>query len=62
MAEAMWEGGARRFIHKGTNGRWRDAFAPEDLAAYAARVEREFPPELAAWLENGRLGAGALAN
>ena len=62
MAGMLWDGGARRFLHKGTNGRWREAFAREDLDAYAAKVEREFPPELAAWLEHGRLGAsGALA-
>lgn len=62
MAEMMWEGGSRRFLHKGTNGRWRDAFAPEDLAAYAAKVECEFPPDLAAWLERGRLGERAVAS
>jgi aryl sulfotransferase len=62
MAEMMWEGGSRRFLHKGTNGRWRDALAPEDLAAYEAKVEREFPPELTEWLERGRLGTGAPAS
>ena len=60
MAEVMWEGGARRFLHKGTNGRWRDVFAPEDLKVYAAKVEREFSPDLAHWLEHGRLGAPAV--
>ena len=59
MAELMWEGGARRFLHKGTNGRWREVFAPADLDAYATRVEREFSPELAAWLAHGRLGMPA---
>ena len=58
MAEAMWEGGSGRFLHKGTNGRWRDLFDAEDLAAYDTLVAREFTPGLATWLERGRLGAG----
>jgi aryl sulfotransferase len=48
--------GSDRFFHKGINGRWRGVFRPDDLATYAARVKREFSPELARWLERGRLG------
>ena len=40
-----------------TNERLGQGVEEEDLAAYEAKVEREFPPELAAWLEHGRLGA-----
>ena len=58
MAEAMWEGGSGRFLHKGTNGRWRDLFDASDLACYERRVAREFAPGLAAWLEGGRGVAG----
>lgn len=28
-----WEGGGNTFLNKGTNGRWRDVFRAEDLAA-----------------------------
>ncbi|HUO88474.1 MAG TPA: sulfotransferase domain-containing protein [Rhizomicrobium sp.] len=51
--------GTDTFFNKGTNGRWRGVFRADDLAAYDARVKREFAPELARWLERGRLGAGS---
>lgn len=56
MAQALWDQGAQRFLHKGTNGRWRDVVAPDDLARYEARVAAEFPPALADWIANGRCG------
>lgn len=52
------EGGADRFFHKGETGRWKRLFDDEDLAAYDAKVAAELTPNLAAWLERGRLGAG----
>jgi aryl sulfotransferase len=58
FAAALFEGGADRFLHKGTNGRWQDVVAPSDLAIYEARVKAELPPALARWLEHGRLVAG----
>lgn len=58
MADRLWDDGARRFLHKGTNGRWREAFAAADLERYAAKVKAELSPALAAWIENGRLVAG----
>jgi aryl sulfotransferase len=57
-AENAWVGGAKTFLHKGVNGRWRDVYAQADVAAYEARVAAEFTPALAAWLERGRIGAG----
>ena len=57
-ADVLWEGGSDRFLNKGSNGRWRETFAPADLAAYEARVRAEFSPSLAAWLEGGRQRAG----
>jgi aryl sulfotransferase len=58
IAHTLWEGGPSRFLHKGTNDRWRDVVAPEDLARYEARVAAELPPGLARWLEGGRRLAG----
>jgi aryl sulfotransferase len=58
MAHNMWDEGPQRFLHKGTNGRWRDAVAAADLATYDEKVSAAFSPSLAAWLENGRLVAG----
>ncbi len=54
----IWKGGGKTFLNKGTNGRWRDIFRPEDLAEYDRRVVAEFGPALAAWCEGGRLVAG----
>jgi len=52
----IFQGGGDTFLHKGVNGRWHDVFKPEDLAAYDEKVKREFSPELAQWIESGRLG------
>ena len=57
-AARSWDGGAERFLFKGVNGRWKALLTAEDLAAYDARVKAEFSPALAAWLEQGRRGAG----
>lgn len=48
-----FKGGATTFINKGTNGRWRDVLTEDDLALYAAAVQRELSPDCAVWLENG---------
>ena len=56
MAQALWDDGGQRFLHKGTNGRWRDVVRSGDLARYEARVAAEFPPALADWIANGRCG------
>ena len=57
-SEMAWVGGSQTFLHKGVNGRWRDACAGADIAAYEARLATEFTPGLAAWSENGRRVAG----
>ncbi len=46
----FWEGGAKTFIYKGTNGRWRDTLTAEDIKAYEARALAELGPECAHWL------------
>ena len=49
----MWSGGAETFIHKGTNGRWRDVLTPADIAAYEMRAIEALGAECAAWLAGG---------
>jgi aryl sulfotransferase len=49
-----FEGGAQSFLFKGTNGRWRDVLAADELAAYASRILELLPADAAAWLEGGR--------
>jgi aryl sulfotransferase len=58
MAEMTWDGGAKRFLYKGTNRRWEGVVAEAELDRYQSRVRDEFSPSLAAWLEHGRLIAG----
>jgi len=48
----LFDGGAGRFFHKGTNGRWRHVLTEDDLTLYdaaAAALDRD----LRAWLESG---------
>jgi len=55
---AFWEGGAEVFIHRGTNGRWRDTLSAADCAAYEARAVAELGPACARWLAEGGWRAG----
>lgn len=48
-----WDKGAERFLHEGTNGRWRDVLTGDDIALYEARARRELSPNLVRWLEQG---------
>ena len=49
----MWNGGAKTFINKGTNGRWRDTLSPAEVAAYEAKAVKELGPACAKWLAQG---------
>jgi aryl sulfotransferase len=50
---ALWKGGAKTFINKGTNGRWRDTLTAADIVAYEAQAMAELGPDCAAWLASG---------
>jgi aryl sulfotransferase len=54
LGGAMWEGGATTFIHKGTNGRWRDTLTADEVKAYDAKAAAELGPECAKWLAEGK--------
>jgi aryl sulfotransferase len=49
----FWDGGAETFIHKGTNGRWRDILTAEDVERYERRALDELGEECARWLATG---------
>ncbi|SDY56053.1 sulfotransferase domain-containing protein [Nitrosomonas sp. Nm58] len=49
----FWKGGANTFLHKGTNGRWRDILSKEEMALYDAACKRALSHECREWLENG---------
>ncbi len=51
--DVIFQGGAERFLYKGTNDRWRDVLTAEDLALYEAAAARTLTPELKRWLERG---------
>lgn len=50
---AIMEGGAKQFLFKGTNGRWKDVISDELISQYQDLVNSKLTPEAAAWLENG---------
>lgn len=53
LAGAIWREGAKSFINRGTNGRWRDVLTTGESRAYEARTLAELGPACAAWLANG---------
>lgn len=53
LGGAFWDAGAQVFIHKGTNGRWRDVLTAEDCAAYEDRARKELGDDCASWLAEG---------
>jgi aryl sulfotransferase len=50
LGGVIWVGGAQTFIHRGTNGRWRDTLTPAEVKAYEQRAVKELGAECAAWL------------
>lgn len=53
LGGAAWEGGARTFVHKGVNGRWRDTLTAADNALYEERARHELGEACAHWLATG---------
>ncbi len=51
----FWEGGAETFIHKGTNGRWKDILTADDCRQYEVAAQRELGEACARWLATGNL-------
>jgi len=50
LGGAFWDGGASSFIHKGTDGRWRERLTEAESRKYERRAERELGADCAAWL------------
>ena len=50
----FWDEGAKVFIHKGQNGRWRDMLTAEDVAAYEKLAVEKLGEESAHWLATGK--------
>ncbi len=57
LGGAFWDGGAQTFVHKGTNGRWRDTLTEADCRCYEETARRELGEDCARWLATGERGA-----
>lgn len=55
LGGAFWEGGAKTFINKGTNGRWKDILSQEESKKYENIVAKKLELECAKWLATGEL-------
>ena len=55
LGGAFWDGGAQTFIHKGTNGRWREVLSAEEASKYERRAAEELDRECAQWLATGEV-------
>jgi aryl sulfotransferase len=55
VLEQIFEGGGRAFIHKGTNGRWKDVLTLEEIAKCDEIAAENLTPDCAHWLKTGEL-------
>lgn len=53
LGGVMWEGGAKTFINKGTNGRWKDTLTAEDVTRYEEVALDRLGDECAHWMATG---------
>jgi len=53
LGGALWQGGAKTFVNKGTNGRWQGTLTAAEIAAYQAKAQAELGPDCARWLAMG---------
>jgi aryl sulfotransferase len=50
--------GGKDFIHKGTNGRWKDVLSEDDCRRYEETARRELGEACAHWLATGQMTTG----
>ena len=60
LGGAFWDGGAQTFIHKGTNGRWRDILSEEEVSRHEHRALEELDNECVHWLATGEMPQDAM--
>lgn len=61
LGGAFWDGGAETFVHKGTNGRWRDLLPKAECSAYEQQAVEELGSDCARWLAFGKTGMASSA-
>jgi len=50
----FFQGGGATFIHKGTNGRWKDVLSAQEIARCDDVAARHLTPDCARWLKTGK--------
>ena len=55
MLDMIFKGGGGTFIHKGTNGRWKDVLTPAEIAKADEVAAKNLTPDCAHWLKTGEL-------
>jgi len=56
VGDGIWKD-PNQFFNKGESGQWRNILGDKELSLYRQVMSEKVEPELATWLENGRLGA-----
>jgi len=56
VGDGIWKD-PNQFFNKGESGQWRDILGEKELDLYQQVMSEKIEPELANWLENGRLGS-----
>ena len=56
LGGAFWECGAKTFIHKGVNGRWKDILSNDDSLKYENIAAKNLSDDCALWLSTGNMG------
>ena len=54
MGGQVFAGGAKAFINKGTNNRWKDVLTEADYQEYVDLAVSELGAECAAWVIEGK--------
>jgi aryl sulfotransferase len=55
LGGVFWDGGSETFIHKGTNGRWRETLSAFDSAKYEYMAQKNLGRECSFWLKTGEV-------
>ncbi len=55
LAGAFWDGGAKTFINKGENDRWRDVLTKDESLKYENMSREKLSRACALWLATGEL-------
>ena len=55
LGGVLWEGGAKTFINKGTNGRWKDVLPATDSERYLTICKEKLGEAATVWINTGQL-------